>query len=114
MSPSQNGVLNLALGDKGTYVVNKQPPNKQIWLSSPIRLASLFHPLLLLIVKLNDGVFVCSVLFYDHPSGPKRYDYDSGRKQWVYRRTDEKLHEVLTSELSQLLGVPVSVSIRLE
>lgn len=21
---------------KGTYVVNKQPPNKQIWLSSPV------------------------------------------------------------------------------
>jgi len=30
-----SGVLTLALGDKGTYVVNKQPPNKQIWLSSP-------------------------------------------------------------------------------
>lgn len=22
--------------EKGTYVLNKQPPNKQIWLSSPI------------------------------------------------------------------------------
>jgi len=31
-----SGVLTLALGDKGTYVINKQPPNKQIWLSSPI------------------------------------------------------------------------------
>ncbi|BGP42861.1 Mitochondrial matrix iron chaperone [Rhodotorula kratochvilovae] len=30
------GVLTVKLGDKGTYVVNKQPPNKQIWLSSPI------------------------------------------------------------------------------
>ncbi|KAK7064419.1 mitochondrial iron uptake protein, partial [Favolaschia claudopus] len=30
-----SGVLTLQLGDKGTYVVNKQPPNKQIWLSSP-------------------------------------------------------------------------------
>lgn len=30
------GVLTLKLGDKGTYVINKQPPNKQIWLSSPI------------------------------------------------------------------------------
>ncbi|SCV69345.1 BQ2448_2365 [Microbotryum intermedium] len=24
-----------SIGDKGTYVVNKQPPNQQIWLSSP-------------------------------------------------------------------------------
>ncbi|KDQ63865.1 hypothetical protein JAAARDRAFT_29917 [Jaapia argillacea MUCL 33604] len=31
-----SGVLTLKLGDHGTYVVNKQPPNKQIWLSSPL------------------------------------------------------------------------------
>ncbi|TFK76868.1 Frataxin [Pluteus cervinus] len=30
-----SGVLTLNLGDKGTYVINKQPPNQQIWLSSP-------------------------------------------------------------------------------
>ncbi|KAI0932456.1 hypothetical protein AcW1_000420 [Taiwanofungus camphoratus] len=34
-----SGVLTLKLGDKGTYVINKQPPNKQIWLSSPFRCA---------------------------------------------------------------------------
>ena len=33
----KSGVLTLKLGDKGTYVINKQPPNKQIWLSSPVR-----------------------------------------------------------------------------
>ncbi|KAJ1993361.1 Mitochondrial matrix iron chaperone [Coemansia umbellata] len=31
-----SGVLTLRLGEKGTYVINKQPPNKQIWLSSPV------------------------------------------------------------------------------
>lgn len=30
------GVLTLRLGDKGTYVYNKQAPNRQIWSSSPI------------------------------------------------------------------------------
>ncbi|KAJ2083566.1 hypothetical protein H4R24_000729 [Coemansia sp. RSA 988] len=30
------GVLTLSIGHAGTYVINKQPPNKQIWLSSPI------------------------------------------------------------------------------
>ncbi|KAK9354704.1 hypothetical protein V1505DRAFT_373484 [Lipomyces doorenjongii] len=30
------GVLTLILPPHGTYVINKQPPNKQIWLSSPI------------------------------------------------------------------------------
>ena len=31
----QSGVLTLHLGTYGTYVINKQTPNKQIWLSSP-------------------------------------------------------------------------------
>ncbi|KAI4719595.1 frataxin [Aureobasidium sp. EXF-10727] len=30
------GVLNIVYPPNGTYVVNKQPPTKQIWLSSPI------------------------------------------------------------------------------
>jgi len=33
----QSGVLTLKLGEHGIYVINKQPPNKQIWLSSPFR-----------------------------------------------------------------------------
>lgn len=32
-----DGVLTLALGTHGTYVINKQPPNHEIWLSSPTR-----------------------------------------------------------------------------
>jgi frataxin len=32
----QDGVLNVIVGDKGTFVLNKQAPNLQIWLSSPI------------------------------------------------------------------------------
>jgi frataxin-like iron-binding protein CyaY len=31
------------LGDHGTYVINKQTPNRQIWLSSPTRYRSLTH-----------------------------------------------------------------------
>lgn len=38
----QSGVLTLILGNNGTYVINKQPPNKQIWLSSPFRSAEPF------------------------------------------------------------------------
>ncbi|KAM0285783.1 hypothetical protein ACHAQH_001245 [Verticillium albo-atrum] len=30
------GVLTLNTPEHGTYVINKQPPNKQIWLSSPL------------------------------------------------------------------------------
>src|SRR5271168_1416079 len=32
----QAGVLTLSFPPNGTYVINKQPPNKQIWLSSPL------------------------------------------------------------------------------
>jgi frataxin-like iron-binding protein CyaY len=35
---SQQGVLTVKLGEsRGTFVVNKQTPNRQIWLASPIR-----------------------------------------------------------------------------
>jgi frataxin len=30
------GVLTLVFPPAGTYILNKQPPNKQIWLSSPV------------------------------------------------------------------------------
>lgn len=30
------GVLTLELGEHGTYVINKQGPNKQLWMSSPV------------------------------------------------------------------------------
>lgn len=30
------GVLNIVVSDRGTWVINKQSPNQQIWWSSPI------------------------------------------------------------------------------
>ena len=30
------GVLTLELGKHGTYVINKQSPNRQLWMSSPV------------------------------------------------------------------------------
>ena len=31
-----DGVLTVKLNEHGTYVINKQTPNQQIWLSSPV------------------------------------------------------------------------------
>lgn len=28
--------MNVSIGDHGTFVINKQSPNKQLWLSSPV------------------------------------------------------------------------------
>lgn len=39
------GVLTLELPPLGTYVINKQPPNKQIWISSPQSGPDRFDPL---------------------------------------------------------------------
>ncbi|GAM23631.1 hypothetical protein SAMD00019534_068060 [Acytostelium subglobosum LB1] len=33
---TSDGVLTLKLGSLGTYVINKQTPNRQIWWSSPV------------------------------------------------------------------------------
>lgn len=30
------GVMNILMGENGTWVLNKQTPNRQLWLSSPI------------------------------------------------------------------------------
>lgn len=35
--PPQQGVLNVVMGEHGTWVLNKQTPNRQVWWSSPIR-----------------------------------------------------------------------------
>ncbi|CAG8692331.1 11419_t:CDS:2, partial [Dentiscutata heterogama] len=80
-----SGVLTLKCGSKGTYVINKQPPNKQIWLSSPIRL-------------------------FEYISGPKRYDYDLVHKKWFYHRDNTTLDELLNNELSTIFSTKIDVS----
>ncbi|KAF3928653.1 hypothetical protein AA313_de0207947 [Arthrobotrys entomopaga] len=62
-----SGVMTLATPN-GTYVINKQPPNKQIWLSSPV-------------------------------SGPKRYDWDQEKKEWVYLRDGSTMRALLREEV---------------
>lgn len=39
---AQQGVLNIVVSDRGTWVINKQSPNQQIWWSSPIRYPFVF------------------------------------------------------------------------
>ncbi len=71
-----DGVLTIAFGpEHGTYVLNKQSPNKQVWLSSP-------------------------------KSGPKRYDFNEATKSWVYRHDQSDLFELLSKEISEVIGEP--------
>ncbi|EWC48806.1 hypothetical protein DRE_00111 [Drechslerella stenobrocha 248] len=71
-SEFSSGVLTLVTPG-GTYVINKQPPNKQIWLSSPL-------------------------------SGPKRYDWVSEAREWVYSRDGSTLRGLLKEEVGLEYG----------
>lgn len=73
-----DGVLTVNFGaPHGVYVINRQTPNKQIWLSSPT-------------------------------SGPRRYDFESSKKAWIYRHTQESLHQLLQSEISKIVRQEVN------
>jgi frataxin len=75
----QAGVLTLSFPPNGTYVINKQPPNKQIWLSSPKTGPKRFD-----YVMLSEG--------QDAKEG-------TGRADWVYLRDGSTLTELLQAEI---------------
>ncbi|KAI1753024.1 mitochondrial chaperone Frataxin [Xylaria castorea] len=72
------GVMNLTINDLGTYVINKQPPNKQIWLSSPSS-----GP------KRYDWVVI---------SEGQDQKQDTARGDWIYLRDGSSLSELLRQE----------------
>ncbi|CBX93506.1 similar to mitochondrial chaperone Frataxin [Plenodomus lingam JN3] len=78
------GVLEVTL-QENTFVLNKQPPNKQIWLSSPLSGPKRFD-------------WVVSQEGMDFKEG-------GGVGDWIYLRDGSSLTEILRKEL----GVDVSV-----
>lgn len=83
----QAGVLNFAFPPIGTYVINKQPPNKQIWLSSPISGPKRYD-----YVYLNEG--------QDSKEG-------TGAGDWVYLRDMSTLSSLLLGEVGIDLSEPL-------
>ena len=75
----QAGVLSVTFPPNGTYIINKQPPNKQIWLSSPLS-----GP------KRYDWVLAGEGM------GEKE---GGGVGDWVYLRDGTSLTELLKKEL---------------
>ncbi|KAI1471747.1 Frataxin, partial [Daldinia caldariorum] len=65
-----SGVMTVKIPNVGTYVINKQPPNKQIWLSSP----------------------VSGPKRYDYVRSAE------GKGEWVYYRDGSTLTELLLKE----------------
>ncbi|XP_049870257.1 frataxin homolog, mitochondrial isoform X2 [Pectinophora gossypiella] len=69
-----DGVLTVVLGPQyGTYVINRQTPNKQIWLSSPVSGPKRYD------LVLKDGGY------------------------WVYKHDGIPLHRLLQNEISKIV-----------
>jgi len=75
-----DGVLTVNLGSEfGIYVINKQTPNKQIWLSSPISGPQRFD-------FVRGGSEGSSVVAQD---------------SWIYSHSGQSLHQVLDREIGE-------------
>lgn len=70
--------MNITLADVGTYVINKQPPNKQIWLSSPVSGPRRFD-----YVVVSDG---------------QHQKEGTATGGWIYLRDGTTLNEILSEE----------------
>lgn len=86
----QAGVLNVSVAAIGTYVLNKQPPNKQIWLSSPISGPKRF-----------DWIVQGDSMHEKQDSRP----FING--QWIYLRDGTNLTDLLNSEMT--LSLPQDI-----
>ncbi|CAG8973725.1 hypothetical protein HYALB_00006998 [Hymenoscyphus albidus] len=73
------GVLTINMPGNRTYVINKQPPNKQIWFSSPIS----------------------GPKRYDYVVTGEGQDSkeDTGSGQWIYLRDGSSLNDLLETEV---------------
>lgn len=71
LTQMQAGVLTLVFPPAGTYVLNKQPPNRQIWLSSPI----------------------------SGPKRYDYVEKEGGRGRWIYLRDGTTLSDVMRKEI---------------
>ncbi|KAJ9504262.1 hypothetical protein H2202_000318 [Exophiala xenobiotica] len=81
------GVLTVTHPNSGTYVLNKQPPNKQIWLSSPVSGPKRF-----------DWVILGAGQHEKEDSTIDAGDDGSGGR-WIYLRDGTQLSELLKKEL---------------
>lgn len=81
-----SGVMTITVADKGTYVINKQPPNKQIWLSSPVSGPKRYDWCIV-----GDG------------QGDKE---GTGTGNWIYMRDGVSLDELILDELEVEIDEP--------
>ncbi|KAI1481370.1 hypothetical protein K445DRAFT_317225 [Daldinia sp. EC12] len=78
-----SGVMTVKIPNVGTYVINKQPPNKQIWLSSPIS----------------------GPKRYDFVGSTEGQKPGIEKGEWVYHRDGSTLSELLLKETGVTIDV---------
>ena len=79
--------MTINIASKGTYVINKQPPNKQIWLSSPISGPKRFDWCVL---------------------GESQADKEgTAVGQWIYTRDGSSLNGLMQEELGVDVGIAI-------
>lgn len=88
------GVLNINVGSRGFWVVNKQSPNQQLWLSSPVSGPKRFE------------------YSYNSEIGSVRVDALPMRlcANWRCTRSGEALLAVLQRELLEKVGLDITKS----
>ncbi|ODH45440.1 iron donor protein CyaY [Paracoccidioides brasiliensis] len=84
------GVINITVPNSGVYVLNKQPPNKQIWLSSPLSGPKRYD-------------WVVQGDHMDEKEGTREFI----KGQWIYLRDGSNLTTLLNEELN--LGIKYDV-----
>ncbi len=83
-----SGVLTVVLPEVGTYVINKQGPNQQIWLSSPNSGPARFDWTAERYEKVVS--FPCRLASFARAS-----------RLWIYNRTGQSLHDLLDAEIGR-------------
>jgi frataxin len=79
--------MTITMANKGTYVINKQPPNKQIWLSSPL-----------------SGPKRYDLCVLGESQGDKG---GTAKGEWIYTRDGSSLSELIMRELEVDVGLPL-------
>jgi len=80
--------LTISFPEVGTYVINKQPPNKQIWLSSP-----------------KSGPKRYDWVIFGEGQDQKE---GTGTGEWIYLRDGSSLNDVFMEEIGVDLSMPTA------
>lgn len=102
-------MLKIDLGEDGTWVINRQIPNRQLWWSSPIRCVCLYSlssaSLPCCHEKPNVSLSLCVFLW--PYSGPRRYEYEAETGTWRNTRDGTELMELLRNEIFEASGIEI-------